>query len=605
MRQGTWSSGLTVGLALLPAALYAYLGSHSRMIIDDFWHLRIAHENGPWENVLFWHNSWNGSYSDFFLHGLLAPFEESAPVITAVLIVVAWTLALTWLLRLALGLWGVGREALWIALSSSALIVAASIHAQYTPESFYWMSASLRYSLPLAGLTAWLGLLLRVESRQPKPKSLYAGTLTSALVCFAVAGVSEMYLALQFSFLSLLLAPAIILMRSIRIRSVPLLAAGWLGTLASLFVQWNAPGRINRHALLNTMPQFRPMRDPVALLRHTLADTYQLQMTPETLSGFALLFALGLLLALHLGRSARGNGSVSPWSAGARLPYLLTLLAQLTILPLLWSHVSDNPQFLGRFSVGFMVVVGLNSALILACALVIWRAGALADWLRRGRHRRNAFVFALALLGLASLAMPQLRPVQIDARNILYVSGLNLLLIAWLEWSVGAPKLLRLAPVAATALLLLTTASLPFVARLFVGIGGLRNFAGAAWMLVSLGLVWGFAIGQRLLWYGLPALPKFRLLCQFVVAAGFASIVAGQLQMLPSYRLFAAEWDARHSLFVDLKEAGVRHAEVPPRALDLTAFLRYRELVPDSGYASEQSLIDYYGFESLRLEQAD
>ena len=52
---------LLVGMATLPAALYAYLGHFSRMTGDDFTHIPLGLEHGPWENVLYWRNTWNGA----------------------------------------------------------------------------------------------------------------------------------------------------------------------------------------------------------------------------------------------------------------------------------------------------------------------------------------------------------------------------------------------------------------------------------------------------------------------------------------------------------------------------------------------------------------
>ena len=126
---------LLVAVAVMPAILYAFLGQFSRMTWDDFHHLRLGLENGPWENVLYWRSRWNGAYGDYFLHGLLGPFDTAVPSAFPIIIIAIWMLGLTWLLSQIMAFLKVWRYRKALAVSLAALTVAASGQCIFTRRS--------------------------------------------------------------------------------------------------------------------------------------------------------------------------------------------------------------------------------------------------------------------------------------------------------------------------------------------------------------------------------------------------------------------------------------------------------------------------------------
>ena len=64
-------------LALVPALLFAYMGQFSRFMADDYCHIARGAEYGALGGALYQRELWNGSYSDYFFHGFLAPLAES------------------------------------------------------------------------------------------------------------------------------------------------------------------------------------------------------------------------------------------------------------------------------------------------------------------------------------------------------------------------------------------------------------------------------------------------------------------------------------------------------------------------------------------------
>ena len=269
---------LLVGMATLPAALYAYLGHFSRMTLDDYVNISRGLELGPLQNMLYWRSAWTGHYSTPFLFGLLAPLNAAIPAIVPIIVVAIWTLALTWLLSQIAAIFDSGSNQLALGFSIAALSVAASIGAFYTPQSFYWIIASIEYTLPVAIFTAYLALMLTAAKRARSIAGLTVSALGGALICFVCAGFSEMYLVFQLAFMSLLLALLFVFtVRTLRWKVFALIGAGWLGTLASFAVQWSSPGREIRTERIWQFAQFQPIRDLARACESVcLIDLYQL-----------------------------------------------------------------------------------------------------------------------------------------------------------------------------------------------------------------------------------------------------------------------------------------------------------------------------------------
>ena len=158
--------GVLLALALAPLALIAYQGTFSRLVRDDFCHIHIGQTFGPWGGVLHWRNVWNGSYSDYFVHGLAAPLATTMPSVFPLIVVALWLISLSWLMSIVLRKMGAGSgPGKAVAVIVAALVCIAAINAFYTPQSFLWYAASARYVLPLAILTFCCAFILETAIR--------------------------------------------------------------------------------------------------------------------------------------------------------------------------------------------------------------------------------------------------------------------------------------------------------------------------------------------------------------------------------------------------------------------------------------------------------
>ena len=601
---------LLVGMAMAPAIYYAYLGQFSRIMADDYIFLSRGRELGPVQSMLYWRNVWTSHYSTPFLHGLLGPFDTVVPSAFPIVLTAIWMLGLTWLLSQILAFLKVWRYRKTLAMSLSALTVAASVNAFYTPQSFYWYSASAQYTLPLAFLTFYLALMLEAVKRARSITRLAVSALVGAFICYISAGFAEMYLIFQLAFMSFLLAILFVLTTgALRWKVLALIGGGWLGTMASLAVQWTAPGRSIRAEAIWQYPQFQPIRNLHDLGTHALYDTYHMVVNQETIVSFMLLFAVGMFVSLSVKpTSLPGIFSADHKFAGGKLPYFAGLIVQLIFIPILWTHSSNDAQFFGRFSVTFMAVVIMNMALIAAILLLIWRLPQIQAFLRREPKRLPVYVLIVMLVVLMLLAAPQMRDMHKNAVIFLVATALSMLAVAWWEWTsyLSDPwaKRLNLIALASTVLALLSVAALITVPRWFVGVGAPRHWSAAAFVLVTQGLVWGFAIGQSIRRSGESGrrrISRLKPAIAVVFVIAYASIVMGQIRLMPDFVVFAREWDERHALLQDLKKSGQKNIEIPPRAFDLGGFLLGGAIVADTGYTDEGQLLEYYGFDSITL----
>ena len=235
---------------------------------------------------------------------------------------------------------------------------------------------------------------------------------------------------------------------------------------------------------------------------NVLGEFYHTVMRQGAIESFLLALAFGMVLWLRL-KPATPKAFVGAVRLGdGRLPYALSLLVQLALLPGIWAHSSDSAQFFGRFSAGYMLAVLLNLGLIAGFLALSLGYRRWQQLLSREPGRRTLYVTLLLLAGLVFLALPQLRAMERVAANDMCLSALCLLLAGWREWAAGHrdEAVVRLSMIAllATALALLYLAALMIAQQLAFAITPPRHLSAAVFAQVLLGLLWGIVIAQAL-----------------------------------------------------------------------------------------------------------
>ena len=580
-------------LACLPLLLFAYMGWHSRMIHDDFGVAAVGLERGVWGGVVYFYEGWTSAYTTIVLRLALAEHAVALPPLFALGIIIVGLLGLYWLSRQLLHGLALDLPGQPAALAVSALTLAAAINAFNTPESFYWYSASVQYTLPLVCLLLCLALagwLMRADGSRER---LRGGAVACGLGCFLTAGASEMFLVFQAAFLAPLAALAFATVGKPRRKALAWVASAMLlATAISALAHLASPG-IWQRAARDAVNFGEPIRSAAQLARATIQIAFESAGRPTVIAGFTLLAALGLALGT---RSRLNPASPSPsLSASAiKRAAMAGLAIQAVFLPILWTHQSDAPLAFGRYSAGYMIVIALNLALLLGL-LSLWRGRriqlALSQY-GRGLPLASSLLLAAYLL---LVAMTQLRSIDSRASTYLFASALSMLLMLSLLRPLNGDASTRQLGQAAIGLLIiawLTIAALICVTFIGHGFTSHRMMAGSAFLQVGAGFFCGMYLGRLLaraggarLWRQL--LPAGSLVVVFVIAGG---IMLGHARLLPDLQTYAREWDARHQRIIALRDSGQTHIEVAPLSFDLADYI---------GMGTLSSAHLYYGVESL------
>ena len=325
---------LIAALALVPLILYAYLGQFSRMIADDYCQIALGRQLGAWDYMVHKLNTWSGSYASWFFKGVIAPLDTLAPRITPAMIIVLWLAGLSWLGFQCLAYLKLDKPRLALAVSISAVIVTASINAFHSMQSFYWFSSSTQTALSLALLTMYMALALWTAKRRRENDLSLLGIIAGGLLCFISAGMYEMFVVFQTTFLMLCLLMSLAFLRgSVRRSYVLVFGVGWLATLVGLAIQLSSPGVAIRAAyIVQTYGQ--PNRSIPTMISETLTRTLGYIGHPQALIGFIMLMGVGLLVMLIQYRPQATLKTSKPVKL-ALSPLWIGLMVQLIFIPIL------------------------------------------------------------------------------------------------------------------------------------------------------------------------------------------------------------------------------------------------------------------------------
>ena len=588
--------------ALLPLGLFAYLGQFSRVMSDDYCAIAVGREMGAWQGTRYWFNNWAGSYANFFLKSALAPFDELLPMYTPIAIIIIWALGACWLAWSILK--GLGCRPRRIGAMAIALaLITASLNAFYSPQSYYWFAASTHYALPLALLTVYLALCAHMLLRGGGARVIRWG-LAGAILCFCTAGASEIFVAFQLTLMSLFLLPTVMYWRGGKLRSLAtVVGAGWIATSVGFLLQVLSPGLATR-AAVDAARFGHSIRDASDLFAATLGQSFQLVGHPPAFSGFMLLFGVSFLVVRFSYRPQPSMCALKSTRLAIREIWI-GLVIQLLWIPLLWTHVSDDLHFFGRFSAAYLLVVALNLSLIVGFLVTVRQRDRLDQWLSEA-PTANLRVISLIFFIVALLfVLTQARDIHFRAASFLFTSAISILYIGIGQVD-SASELARIRQLRCSSLFALVIAVISLAAIVFTALIGrgfvdARILAPASFALVFpgllLGALYGIALGQ------IAQLANTRLilpvrLCLTLAALITFGIVIGNARLIPSFQRYAGEWDARHQQILSLRDAGHRSVEVAPLEFDLADYVGVTTLGRDP---SNRCALRYYDLTAIAV----
>lgn len=271
---------------VLPLLAHVYVGSHTRMMADDYCTSYEGRTEGLIGAFLTQYNTWAGQPSNILVKNAVGMVGSWVIPVLPFAVVVSWTIVLVWTLT---GIFKGLSIPRWIILLAAAVCLFAILDGSpLVVQSLYWLAAVVPYTMPLIVATGYIGFLAWVV-RSEKPIGI--GTLLiSAVICFIAGGFSETYVATQMAALMAgILICALSRMPALRNRALPLLIAGLVGTVIVLIVILAAPGNAVRSA---NFP------DPPPLF--TLATSSVVQGVALVIASLASFSPLGALSTLIL-----------------------------------------------------------------------------------------------------------------------------------------------------------------------------------------------------------------------------------------------------------------------------------------------------------------
>lgn len=282
--------GLTTILCLTFVLVYAFLGIFVRYMADDYWWAKVAQENGLWGAFEYWYTSFNGRFTTIFAQTLLSFIGSQTSAIVPPILIGSLLGASIWAVRQFSLVISVSHPAAVSVIFGSLIVFAVIDGLPYPFQSVHWQSGALLYLLPLIVWTVYLGLI-GYRLRKGEHKSSLLFLFMCGLLLFISGGTTELALALQLGGLGL--AQLILVawrkgLATVRSALMPVLIAGFVGTLIAALFLVSAPGNSVRQSLLP------PMTSLLMRLR-----TFAWPMTSFLVSSIAHhVFSVGVLLMI-------------------------------------------------------------------------------------------------------------------------------------------------------------------------------------------------------------------------------------------------------------------------------------------------------------------
>lgn len=602
------------GLAIAPVALYAYLGHFSRLMSDDYCYLARSREFGLWDALVYYYTVWNSSYTQIVITHLLAPLDTALSAITPVALVLLWCACSIWAFRLVMRRMQFGPMPSAGLFMLVFLLVSASIYGMLSHQSFYWYFAAIDNTLAIPALILCIGFAIRATSWPVSSRRFVMAAIICCVICFLAAGMAEIYLVFLFTLLAGLMVATILFQdKSLQAKSLLLLGAGCLGTSLSAVIQLVSPG-IYARMQTDIAGRFwlaTPVRTLPELLKRTVEATFEFIGHQEAFAGFmlALFAAMFLTLSVYRPRTTMENSGPPTLSVAALWASLIT---QLLLAPVLWTHTSDSQQIMGRYSAAYFIVVCINVIQILAFAFLLACRRQVTVFLSR-RGRWPVYITALTLVALALFTVTQARSIHFRAATYLFISSFVLLCNVYLQLKVTAVngrfgRMIWL-PFFLSGITLACYVNLIGVSLFLQGFVVGRSFAATTHLHVISGAVWGAGLGCLLRQNAIFKQNKgswvaaWRAASLIAVLAIGSGIVFSQLRMLPRLRTFATEWDERHAEIIRQRDSGSSTIVAPELSYDFGYDLvRYH--IFDTQKGSRCSAV-YYGVESIIRTEDD
>ena len=244
---------LLLGFMLCALGVYAYLGTFTRYMADDYATASILVTKGFWGAQHYWWTHWSGRFSFTFIVSFVELFGLRFVPILPSLIIAIWLFGVTWasipflkslnLKNPVVGSVFIACVVLWVTYRS----------VDDYPQIVFWQTGILTYPISPIAFLFGTGVAVR---RAPTASRIKLIELTLwFLYAFFVGGFSETGVVIQISLIAVLLLILLALkVNKLGKAHLPVLLASFFGSIASLIVIFVAPGNIVRSGGYGKIP---------------------------------------------------------------------------------------------------------------------------------------------------------------------------------------------------------------------------------------------------------------------------------------------------------------------------------------------------------------
>lgn len=379
---------LLTAFALTALSAYAYLGSFTRMLADDFCLFSSADRLGLFRSTWFWYTNWGGRYTAFaadwlLLKSLLGPYQMHFMVPLTLLL---WLILTSGALYLYL--YKKNKSALLHALALAGIFLfVVLLLSPAVIQSLFWWSGMRTYTLPLILLTFMIFLFLLVRERLRTPPVI--NNAAAFLLFFLSGGLNEIMVVAQGTFLVFLLGLHFLRYLHASGRELAILYAGLAGTVAALVLVIVSPGNALRQAQLPPPPDIVSLAwISLAAYGRFLGDFFR---EPARIAGLLGAVLVGLWIGGRYRYTVPGRQRLIPASllGGAMISFVC-------FPPGVFGFSEPPPTRILIIPV-FFLVAGILAASFLAGGWLAGESGAM--WLRSSM----LLVPSLFLIGFSSL----------------------------------------------------------------------------------------------------------------------------------------------------------------------------------------------------------
>lgn len=290
--------------------LYAYIGSFSRLMGDDYCLLYNADRFGVFRSIWYWYLNWHGGFSASFTDSLLVIFGEKGMWLFVPASLLLWLGTTSFSFGMVLQNSLDRRYKIFTSLAlGSVLIVVVLLWSPDIQQSLFWWAGLRKYVFPLVVASLYPGIYVWfIQKNRPKRETIL-WSVFSFIILFFVGGFSETFTTGQVALLFFVVSLRLVTNKlNFRDNSFTFLFSGLLGAVTALLIMAIAPGNSVRQG-------FFPPPPALFMLLKIASTSYIdfLMYIPKSLI-ISAAFVGAILGAINLGMDTNHEEPPKLWS---------------------------------------------------------------------------------------------------------------------------------------------------------------------------------------------------------------------------------------------------------------------------------------------------